>query len=53
MLAPSESGSKPSRPRRLRQTLPAAAAVIGATVLGALVLYFVTEGLFLLAHRVP
>ena len=34
-------------------TLPAAAVVIGVTVLGALILYFVTEGLFMVAHQVP
>jgi predicted lysophospholipase L1 biosynthesis ABC-type transport system permease subunit len=38
---------------RLQQTLPAAAVVIGVTVLAFLIFYFVTEGLFLLAHQKP
>jgi hypothetical protein len=53
MLAPSEQGSKPWPPRPFRQTLPAAAVVIVATVLGTLILYFGTHGLLLLAHQVP
>ena len=38
----------PSQPRPLRRTLLAAAMVIGIAVLGALIVYFVTEGLLLL-----
>jgi hypothetical protein len=29
------------------------AVVIGVTVLGAFILYFATEGLFLIAHQAP
>ena len=45
--------SRPPRPRPLRQTLLAAMVVIGATALGAFILYFATEGLFLVAHQAP
>jgi hypothetical protein len=38
----------PAQPRLLRQTLLAAAVVIGIAVLGVLIVYFVTEGLLLL-----
>jgi hypothetical protein len=51
MLAPSEHASRPPRPRPLRQTLLAAMVVIGATAFGAFILYFATEGLFLVAHQ--
>jgi hypothetical protein len=53
MLAPSQPVSQPSRPRPLWQTISAAVVVIGVAVLGALLLYFVTDGLFLLAHQTP
>jgi hypothetical protein len=36
------------RPRPLRQTLVAAAAVISFTVLGAVIVYFATAGLLFL-----
>jgi hypothetical protein len=49
MLVPSEHGSRHLQPRPLRQSLRAV-VVIGAAVLGALILFFATEGLFLLAH---
>jgi hypothetical protein len=49
MLAPSEHRSRHLRPRPLRQSLRAV-VVIAAAVLGVLILFFATEGLFLLAH---
>jgi hypothetical protein len=52
MLAPSEPISKPPQPKPLRQSLQGAAVVIGATAFGAVVLYLVTEALFLIVHQV-
>jgi hypothetical protein len=51
MLAPSESRRRSWQPRPLRHILPAAALVIGATVLGAVILYGVTGWLWLVAHQ--
>jgi len=45
--------STPPPHRPLRQTLPAAAGVIGFALLGAIVLYFATEGLLYLRSNVP
>jgi len=49
MLTPSQSGPRSRKP--LRQTLPAVAAVIGAMMLGAVILYAVTEWLWLVVHQ--
>jgi hypothetical protein len=45
MLTTPQSGPRSRKP--LRQTLLAVAAVIGAMILGAVVLYLVTSGLWL------
>jgi hypothetical protein len=47
---PPKSRTKTPTPRPLRRMLPAAAAVIGATVFAALILYLITQGLSLVAH---
>jgi hypothetical protein len=51
MLEPSERGSSSPTPRPLRQTLQGAAVVIGATAFSAVILYLVTEALFLIVHQ--
>jgi hypothetical protein len=49
MLTPPQSGARSRKP--LRQTLPAIAAVIGATILGAVIVYAVTGWLLLVVHH--
>lgn len=51
MLAPSERGSTTPVPRPLRQTLLGAVVVIGAMALAAVILWAVTEGLWLVVHQ--
>jgi hypothetical protein len=46
---PPEHGSGHLQPRPLQHSFRAV-LVVGAAVLGALILFFATEGLFLLAH---
>ena len=51
MLSPLQPGPKIPQPRPLRHTLLASAAVIGVTMLAAVILYAVTEWLWLVVHQ--
>jgi hypothetical protein len=51
MLTPSQPAPRPPTPRRLRYTLGASVVVIGVTLLGAVILWVVTEWLWLVVHE--